>query len=57
MDDAPETMVLFPEGTTIHEPNEENEVVIVFPTQSDAIIFHEFLRSFSLGEIKLETVS
>lgn len=49
-----EDMVLFPPGTEIFPPDENNEVAIQFPTSGDAIIFYEFLRSFSTNEIELE---
>jgi hypothetical protein len=50
----PEAMVLFPEGTEIFSPTEDNEITIKFPTPEDAIIFYEFLRSFNSGEVRLE---
>lgn len=50
-----EDMVLFPEGTEIY-PVEGKEITIQFPTQEDAIIFYEFLRSFLSNEISLEIV-
>jgi hypothetical protein len=53
----PEDMVLFPEGTEIFPPDEENEIAIKFPTPEDAIIFYEFLRSYSAGDITLHITS
>lgn len=52
-----EDLVLFPAGTEIFPPDEENTVAIVFPTNEDAIVFYEFLKSFNNSEIKLEIIS
>lgn len=49
-----EEMVLFPEGTEIYPPDENNEVAIKFATQEDAIIYYEFLKSFTFNQITLE---
>ena len=43
-----------PEGTEISLNG--HHVIIEFPTTDDAIVFHEFLRSFVLGEIEIEAV-
>lgn len=57
-DDAPEQdeFCLLPENTIVFEADEANRVTIQFPSQSDAIIFHEFLRAFIANEIALEVV-
>ena len=46
---------LLPPGSIIFSPF-EGHVTILFPTQEDAIVFHEFLKSFIAGEIILEAV-
>ncbi len=56
MTEEAEDFTLFPEGTIFFAPFEKH-VTIMFPTDEDAIVFHEFLRAFIAGEIELEAVS
>jgi hypothetical protein len=54
-EDTPEDLTIFPEGTTIHPP-EDGVVAIQFPSVDDAIVFYELLRALNSGEIALEVV-
>ena len=56
-DNNPEDMVVFPEGTDIFPVTEDNEVIIKFPTQEDAIIYYEFVKLFHTDGIQIEIVS
>ena len=49
-------VTIFPPGTVIHAPTEAGAVVIQFPSEDDAIVFHEFLRGFAAGQYSLEAV-
>lgn len=56
MEEEIEEFVLLPPGSVIFEPFKKH-VTILFPTEDDAIVYHEFLRSFISGEIELEAKS
>ncbi len=53
---VPDPMTVLPPGTSVDLCQEAREVVLAFPTEDDAIVFHEFLRAFANGEIELEVV-
>lgn len=40
----PKKMLIVPKDTVIFEPDDINRVIMMFPTQGDAIIFYEYWR-------------
>jgi hypothetical protein len=48
-------LTILPYGTLVFAPFDRH-VTILFPTEEDAILFHEFLRAFVNKEIELEAV-
>jgi hypothetical protein len=45
---------ILPPGTVIFAPDDIHQVTFMFKTDEDAIVFHEFWRAFSNGEIVIE---
>jgi hypothetical protein len=50
--DTPQTMVLFPVGTTFFEPDDINQVTIMFPDADSAIIFSQWCRQLVIDTEK-----
>lgn len=48
-------LTILPQDTIIFAPFEKH-VTLLFPTDEDAIVFHEFLRAFVNKEIDIEAV-
>ncbi len=48
-----EDFTILPVGTLVLAPFDKH-VTLIFPTEEDSIVFHEFLRAFISGEIELE---
>lgn len=46
--DGAKAVILIPPGTYLYEPDDIHRVTLQFPTQNDAIVFFEILRSLCL---------